>query len=124
VQVIFIGAAASIEHIRSGKLRALAVTTLRRSEALPDLPTVADFLPDYEASSLAALGAPKNTPREIVDKLNEQVNAALAHPQIRARLADLGNTALAGSPADLGKLMAQETEKWAKVTRAANIKPE
>ena len=114
----------SIEHIRAGKLRALAVTTATRSEALPDVPTVGDFVPGYEASGWFGIGAPKGTPTEIVDKLNKEINAGLADPKIKARLADLGGTVLAGSPADFGKLIADETEKWGKVIRAANIKPE
>ena len=114
----------AIEHIRAGKLRALAVTTATRSEGLPDIPTVGDFVPGYEASVVLGLGAPKNTPAEIIDKLNKEINAALADPKIKARLADLGGTVLAGSPADFGKLIAEETEKWGKVIRAANIKPE
>ena len=100
------------------------MTTATRSEALPDIPTVGDFVPGYEASAWLGIGAPKNTPAEIVDKLNKEINAALADPKIKARLADLGGTVLAGSPADFGKLIADETEKWAKVIRAANIKPE
>ena len=116
--------AASIEHIRAGKLRALAVTTATRSEALPDIPTVGEFVPGYEASAWFGVGAPKNTPAEIIDKLNKEINAGLADPKIKARLADLGGTVLAGSPADFGKLIADETEKWGKVIRAANIKPE
>ena len=109
---------------RAGKLRALAVTTATRSEALPDIPTVGDFVPGYEASVWFGIGAPKGTPAEIVDKLNKEINAALADPKIKARIADLGGTALAGSPAEFGKLIADETEKWAKVIRAANIKAE
>lgn len=124
VEVIFIGAAASMEHIKTGKLRALAVTTAERSEALPELPPVADFLPGYEASSLAAVGVPKQTPIEIVDQLNKEINAALVDPKIIARLAALGNTVLAGSSADLGNLIAEETRKWAKVVRSANLKPD
>ena len=116
--------AASIEHIRAGKLRALAVTTATRSEALPDIPTVGEFVPGYEASAWFGIGAPKNTPAEIIDKLNKEINAGLADPKMKARLADLGGTVLAGSPADFGKLIADETEKWGKVIRAANIKPE
>jgi tripartite-type tricarboxylate transporter receptor subunit TctC len=115
---------ASIEHIRAGKLRALAVTTATRSEMLPDVPTVGEFVPGYEASTWSGVGAPKATPGEIVEKLNKEVNAALADPKMKARLADLGGTVLAGSPADFGKLIAEDTEKWAKVIRAANIKPE
>ena len=100
------------------------MATATRSEALPDIPTVAEFVPGYEASSVYGLGAPKNTPTEIVAKLNTEVNAALADPTLKARLADLGGDALALSPADFGKLIADETEKWAKVVRAANLKPE
>jgi tripartite-type tricarboxylate transporter receptor subunit TctC len=124
VQVMFPATIASIEYIRAGRLRALAVTTATRWEALPDLPTVGEFVPGYEASAWFGIGAPKNTPTEIVDKLNKEVNAALADPIMKARLADRGGTALAGSPADFGKLIADETEKWAKVIRAANIKAE
>jgi tripartite-type tricarboxylate transporter receptor subunit TctC len=124
VQVMFDPVVSSIAHIRAGKLRPLAVTTSTRSEALPDIPTVAEFLPDYEASAWFGIGAPKNTPTEIVDKLNKEINAGLADPKMKARLAELGATTLPGSPADFGKLIADETEKWAKVIRAANIKPE
>jgi tripartite-type tricarboxylate transporter receptor subunit TctC len=124
VQVMFDPMTSSIEHIRAGKLRALAVTTARRSEALPDIPTVGDFVPGYEASSWGGIGAPKNTPAEIIEKLNKEINAALADPKMKVRLADLGATALVNSPADLGKLIADETEKWGTVIRAANVKPE
>ena len=124
VQVYFGPMPASIEYIRTGKLRALAVTTATRSEALPDIPTVGDFVPGYEASTWFGVGAPKNTPAEIIDKLNKEINAGLADPKMKARLADLGGTVLAGSPADFGKLIADETEKWGKVIRAADIKPE
>jgi tripartite-type tricarboxylate transporter receptor subunit TctC len=124
VQVTFASMASSIEHIRAGKLRAIAVTTATRSEMLPDVPTVGKFVPGYEASTWSGVGAPKATPAEIVDKLNKEINAALADPKIKARLADLGATVLQGSPADFGKLIAHETEKWGKVVRAANIKPE
>ena len=117
VQVMFPGTIASVEYIKTGKLRALAVTTATRLEALPDLPTVGDFVPGYEASLMDGVGAPKNTPAEIVDKLNKEINAGLADPKIKARLADLGGTVLPGSPADFGKLIADETEKWAKVIR-------
>jgi len=123
VQVMFDPVVSSIAHIRAGKLRPLAVTTLTRSEALPDVPTVGDFVAGYEVSVWFGIGAPRNTPGEIVDKLNREINARLADPRIKAQLADLGGTALAGSPADFGKLIADETEKWGKVIRAANIKP-
>jgi tripartite-type tricarboxylate transporter receptor subunit TctC len=113
----------SIEYIRAGKLRALAVTTTMRSPVLADVPAVGDFVPGYEASGWTGVGVPKNTPAEIVDKLNREINAAIADPKIRTRLADLGSLALAGSPADFGKLIADETEKWGKVIRAGNIKP-
>jgi tripartite-type tricarboxylate transporter receptor subunit TctC len=122
VQVMFVTTPASIEYIRAGKLRALAVTTATRSEALPDLPTVGEFVPGYEASGWYGIGAPKNTPAEIVDKLNKEINAGLADPKIKARLADLGGSVLPGSPADFGKLIAEDTEKWGKVIRTANIK--
>ena len=115
---------ASIEHIKAGKLRALAVTTATRLDVLPDIPTVGDFVPGYEASGWIGLGAPKNTPAEIIDKLNKEINAGLADPKIKARLADLGGTVLAGSPAEFGKLIADETEKWGKVVKFAGIKPE
>jgi tripartite-type tricarboxylate transporter receptor subunit TctC len=124
VQVYFPGTVSSIEYIKTGRLRALAVTAATRSEALPDLPTVGEFVPGYEASSWFGVGAPKATPAEIVDKLNKEINAGLADPKIKARFADLGGTPLVGSPADFGKLIAEETEKWGKVIRAANIKPE
>ena len=114
----------SIEYIRTGKLRALAVTTATRLDALPDIPTVGEFVPGYEASGWFGIGAPKSTPAEIVDKLNKEINAGLADPKIKARLADLGATVLAGSPADFGKLIAEETEKWGKVMKFAGIKPE
>jgi len=124
VQVVFDTTLASIEYIRAGRLRPLAVTTATRLEALPEIPTVSDFLPGYEASGWYGVGAPKNTPTEIVDKLNKEINAALANPKIKAQLADLGGIVLALSPAEFGKLIADETEKWGKVIRAANIKPE
>ena len=124
VQATFVPVPASIEYVRAGKLRALAVTTTTRSDALPDIPTVGDFVRGYEASGFVGLGAPKNTPAEIIEKLNKEINAALADPKIKARLADLGGTVLPGSPAEFGKLIADETEKWGKVIRAANIKPE
>jgi tripartite-type tricarboxylate transporter receptor subunit TctC len=124
VQVYFANTPASIEHIRAGKLRALAVTTATRSDALPDLPTVGDFVPGYEASTWFGVGAPKATPAEIVEKLNKEINAGLADPKMKARLADLGGTVLAVSPADFGKLIADETNRWAKVIKFANIKVE
>jgi len=124
VQVFFSTLPGSIEFIRAGKLRPLAVTTAKRQGVLPDIPPLSDFLTGYEASGWSGLGAPKATPAEIVEKLNKEINAALADPKIKARLADLGGTPLVGSPADFGKLIADDTEKWGKVIRAANIKPE
>ena len=122
VQVYFGPVSASINHVRAGKLRALAVTTIARSDALPNIPAMADFLPGYEASTFVGIGAPRNTPVEIVERLNKEINAALADSAIRARLADLGGSVLPGSPADFGRLIAAETEKWGKVIRAAGIK--
>jgi tripartite-type tricarboxylate transporter receptor subunit TctC len=124
VQVLFGSTSLTIEQIRAGKLRPLAVTTATRWEGLPDIPTVGDFVPGYEASAVLGLGAPKKTPDEIIDKLNKEINAGLADPKLKARFADLGGTVLVGSPADFGKFIADETEKWAKVIRAANIKAE
>ncbi len=124
VQAAFDNLPASIEQIRAGKLRALAVGTAQRSQALPDLPTVGEFLPGFEGSAWVAIGAPRNTPAGIVDRLNKEINAGFADPKIRARLAELGGTTFPGSAADIGKLVAEETEKWAKVIRAANIKPD
>jgi tripartite-type tricarboxylate transporter receptor subunit TctC len=124
VQVMFDPVVSSIGYIRAGKLRPLAVTTSMRSEALPDLPTVAEFVPGYEASVWFGVGAPKNTPAEIVEKLNKEINAALADPKMKARLADLGATVLPGTPADFARLIADETEKWGNVIRALNIKAE
>jgi len=124
VQVYFPVAPAAIDYIRAGKLRALAITSATRLESLPDIPTVAEFLPGYEASNWYGLGAPKNTPAEIVEKLNKEINAGLADPKIKARLADLGSAPLSMMPSEFGKLIAEETEKWAKVIRANNIKPE
>ena len=124
VQVYFSPAPAAIEYIRAGKLRALAVTTVARSEALPDIAAVAEFVPGYEASNWSGIGAPKAAPAEIVETLNREINAGLADPRMKARLADLGGTVLPGSPSDFGKFLADETEKWAKVIRAANIKPQ
>src|SRR5262245_10969903 len=122
--IMFAPTPPSIEHIRSGKLRALAVTTAARSDALPDIPTVGEFVPGYEASNWYGVGVPKNTPAEVVEKLNKEINAGLADPKIKARFADLGVTPLVVSPADFGRLIAEETEKWGKVIRAANIKAE
>ena len=122
VQLMFADTPSSIGHVKSGKLRALAVTTAVRSEILPELPTVGEFLPGFEASNWFGVAAPRNTPPEIVDKLNKEINVALAEPELKARLADLGAAALAGSPADFGKFIAAEAEKWSKVIRAANIK--
>ena len=124
VQVMFDPLASSIEFIRAGKVRALAVTTATRSEALPDVPTVGDFVPGYESSAWFGLGVPRDTPAEIIDKLNKEVNAGLADPKLKARLADLGGTVLAGSPADFSKLIADETEKWAKVVKFSGAKPD
>jgi tripartite-type tricarboxylate transporter receptor subunit TctC len=124
VQVLFNSPPAPIEYIKAGALRALAVTTATRSETLPDLPTMDSLLPGYEASVWYGIGAPKNTPAEIIDTLNKEINAALADPKLKARLADVGGTVLAGSPADFGKLIADETEKWAKVIKFAGIKLE
>jgi tripartite-type tricarboxylate transporter receptor subunit TctC len=124
VQVMFISPVGSIEYIRAGKLRALAVTTATRSEALPDVPAMGDFVPGYEATAWFGIGAPKGTPPETVDRLNKEINAGLANPKIKARLADLGASVLVGSPADFSKLIAAETEKWGKLIRALNIKPD
>ena len=124
VQFAFDGIASSIGHIRSGRLRALGIGNATRVDGLPDVPAVAEFLPGYEASGIQGLGAPRNTPVEIIDKLNREINTALADPKIKAQLADLGSPALAGSPADFGKHIADETEKWAKVIKFAGIKAE
>jgi tripartite-type tricarboxylate transporter receptor subunit TctC len=124
VQVLFDVPTSSIEYIKSGKLRALAVTGATRSELLPDIPTVGEFVPGYKASNIRGVGAPKNTSAEIVAKLNMEINAALADPKIRARLADVGGTPIPMTPADFGKLIVDETEKWAKVVKSASIKPE
>ena len=115
---------ASIGYIRAGTLRALAVASATRSDALPGIPTLGEFLPGYEASVWTGLGAPRGTPIEIVDKLNAEINSGLADPTIKARLTDLGGTVLAGSPADFGRLIEDDTEKWAKVVKFAGIKPE
>jgi tripartite-type tricarboxylate transporter receptor subunit TctC len=124
VQVYFDGIPSSIEHIKAGRLRPLAVTTATRSNVLPGVPTVGDFVPNYEASVWFGVGAPKNTPAEIIDKLNKEINLALDDPKLKMRLADLGGTVLTGSPADFGKLIAEETEKWAKVITFSGAKPD
>jgi tripartite-type tricarboxylate transporter receptor subunit TctC len=121
---MFAGMPESIEYIRAGKLRALAVTTATRSDALPDIPTVNEFVPGYEASVWFGIGAPKNTPAEIVDKLNREISVVLGDPKMKALFADIGGTALAGSPADFGKLIADETEKWGKVVKLSGAKPD
>jgi tripartite-type tricarboxylate transporter receptor subunit TctC len=122
VQVLFDNLPPSLEYIKAGKVRALAVTTATRAEALPDLPTVGEFVPGYEASLWWGIGVPKNTPVEIIDRLNKEINVGLADPKIKAQLAELGVEVLAGSPADFGKLIAQDTEKWGKVIKFAGIK--
>jgi tripartite-type tricarboxylate transporter receptor subunit TctC len=124
VQVLFGTTALTIEQIRAGKLRPLAVTTATRWEGLPEIPTVGEFVPGYEASSVFGLGAPKTTSAVIIDRLNKETNVGLADSKVKTRLVDLGGTVLPGSPADFGKLMADETEKWGKVIRTARIKPE
>jgi tripartite-type tricarboxylate transporter receptor subunit TctC len=121
VQVIFDNMPPSLPHIRAGKLRALAVTTATRSEALPEVPTVAETVPGYEASAFYGMSAPKGTPPEIIDKLNQEINAALADPKVKARLAELGGILIPGSPADFGKLVAAETDKWAKVIKEGGV---
>jgi tripartite-type tricarboxylate transporter receptor subunit TctC len=123
VQAIFSTTPPAIAHIGAGKLRALAVTSAMRSEALPGLPTIGDFLPGYEATLLQGLGAPRNTPSEVIEKLNKEITAAIADPGIKGRLADLGNDPVAMTPTDFGKVLADETEKWGKVIRTANITP-
>jgi tripartite-type tricarboxylate transporter receptor subunit TctC len=124
VQGSFVSLPGSIAYINAGKLRAIAVTTVMRSEALPDIPTVAEFVPGYEASVWYGIGTPTKTPGEVIDKLNTEINSGLADPKMKERFADIGGTALGGSPADFGKLIAEETEKWRKVIRAAGIKPD
>jgi tripartite-type tricarboxylate transporter receptor subunit TctC len=124
VQLTFAPVPPAIEYIRTGKLRALAVTTATRLEVLPDIPTVGEFVPGYEASGWQGIAAPKGTPAEVINRLNEEINAALADPKIKAQLVNLGGTVLALSPPDFGKLIANETEKWGKVIRTANIKPD
>jgi tripartite-type tricarboxylate transporter receptor subunit TctC len=124
VQVYFAPIAASIAYIKDGRLRALAVTTAARADALPDIPTVADFVPGYEVSAWFGIGAPKNIPSEIVDRLNTEINEGLTGPTMKARLADLGSSAFVVSPAGFGQFIANETEKWAKVVKSAGIKPD
>jgi tripartite-type tricarboxylate transporter receptor subunit TctC len=124
VQVMFDNVPTSIEFIRAGKLRPLAVTTAQRSEVLPDLPTVADFVPGYEASAWYGVGAPKGTPAEIIDKLNTEINAILANPKTKSRFAELGASLIGGSPADFGRLVVEETDKWGKVVRYSGAKPD
>jgi tripartite-type tricarboxylate transporter receptor subunit TctC len=124
VQLMFPSVPASIEHIKAGQLRALAVTTTTRAPALPDTPTIGDFLPGYEASFWTGIGAPRNTPVSIIEQLSKEINAGLADPKIKARMTELGSTVLALSPSGFGKLIADDTEKWAKVVRMANIKPD
>jgi tripartite-type tricarboxylate transporter receptor subunit TctC len=124
VQVIFAVLPGAIDHIRAGELRALAVTTAARSAALPNVPTLGSAMPGFETAAFFGVGVPKNTPDQVIDKLNKEINAGLADPRINARLADLGSDVAAGSPADFGKLIAGDTEKWAKVIRSANIKPQ
>jgi tripartite-type tricarboxylate transporter receptor subunit TctC len=124
VQVLFDPMPNPIEYIKAGKVRPLAITSTTRSDMLPDLPTMGEFVPGYEASFVFGIGVPKNTPAEIVDKLNKEINAALADPKIKVRLTDMGGAVIAGSPADFGKLIADETEKWARVIKFAGIKPE
>ena len=124
LQLMFSSLPPSVEYVRSGRLRALAVTTATRSQALPDIPVVADFLPGYEASAWYGIGAPKDTPSWIVERLNAEINAGLEDAKLKTRLTELGSIPFTGSPSDFGKHLASETEKWAKVVRAANIKPE
>jgi tripartite-type tricarboxylate transporter receptor subunit TctC len=124
VQVLFATTPGTTDYIKTGKLRALAVTTAARAEVLPDVPTVGEYVPGYEASQWYGLAAPRNTPPEIVDRLNKEINAALADPKMKARFADIGGEPLAGAPAAFGSLIAAETEKWGKVVRAAGLKPE
>jgi tripartite-type tricarboxylate transporter receptor subunit TctC len=122
VQMMFSPMSSSIEYVRAGKLRALAVTTATRSEVLPDIPTVGEFVPGYAASGWFGIGAPANTPVEIITRLNQEINAGLADAKLKARLADLGALVFVGSPSDFGKHIATETEKWSKVVRTANLR--
>ena len=123
VRVLFATTPGTTDYIRTGQLRGLAVTTASRAEVLPDVPTLSDFIPGFEASGWYGLGAPRRTPAPVIDKLNKEINAALADPKMKARFADLGGEPFAGSPADFGKLIADETAKWANVVNFANIKP-
>jgi tripartite-type tricarboxylate transporter receptor subunit TctC len=122
VQVLFLGAVSSMKYVESGKLRALALTSAARSPALPNLPTMAEFLPGFEASLFYGMGAPRNTPAEIIERLNKEINAGLADPAMKARLAELDGMVLGGTPADFARLIADETDKWRKVIKAANIR--
>jgi len=124
VQVYFDGISGSLEHVRSGKLRALGVTSTERAEVLPNVPTIAEFVPGYEAGGWYGIGVPRNVPIEIVDKLNREINASLADPKLKARLADLGYVTFGGSPAEFGSLIAREIDKWAKVIKFAGVKPD
>jgi tripartite-type tricarboxylate transporter receptor subunit TctC len=124
VQVYFSPIAAGIEYVKDGRVRALAVTTAARTEALPDVPVIADFVPGYESAAFYGIGAPRNTPAAIVDKLNKEINAGLADPNLKARLATLGSSPLVLSPSDFGTFMTAETTKWGKVVKFANIKPQ
>jgi tripartite-type tricarboxylate transporter receptor subunit TctC len=124
VQVYFVTTPSSIGYIKNGRLRAIAVTTAQRVAELPDVPTIAEFVPGYEASAWYGIGAPRDTPEEIIDKLNREINAAIAEPKVKSRLKELGCTVIAGSPSDFTMMIANETEKWAKVVRFAGIKPE
>jgi tripartite-type tricarboxylate transporter receptor subunit TctC len=124
IQAIFSPVSESIEHIKAGKLRPLAVTTTKRLDVLPDVPTVADFVPGYEASGFAGVGVPRNTPADIVDLLNKELNAGLADPKIKGRIEELGGTVLGGTPAEFGTILSEAVEKWAKVIKFAGIKVE
>ncbi|MBN9086577.1 MAG: tripartite tricarboxylate transporter substrate binding protein [Reyranella sp.] len=124
VQVIFAPVSEAIQHVKAGKLRALAVTTAKRLDVLPDLPPIGDFLPGYEASGFAGIGVPKNTPPEIIDRLNKEINAALADARIKERIVELGGTVIGGSAAEFGTIISEATEKWAKVIKVAGIKAE
>jgi tripartite-type tricarboxylate transporter receptor subunit TctC len=124
MQVMFADMPSAIGHIRSGTLRALAVTSAKRSEALPDIPTVGEYLPGFESNLFFGIGAPKDTPAEVIDKLNKEINASLADPKFKTLLADMGGAVVAGSAADFGKFLADETEKWGKVVKFAGAKPD